>query len=58
MVETEVIDGLGEVAFGDEEERKSDNDDAEVGNEGAALYDKNLFAQELGDLEDDDVDFD
>lgn len=58
MVETDVIEGLGEVAFDDGEERKSDGDFDDVAGENAALYDKELFAQELGDLEDEDVDFD
>ena len=56
MVETEVIDGLGEVAF--DEEGKDAYDDTEAYTEGAALYDKSLFAQELGEMEDEDVDFD
>jgi len=34
-----------------------DDDDNEEAGEGA-LYDKDLFAHELGDVEDEDVDFD
>ena len=38
------------------EEEKVEDDD--VQQQEGALYDKNLFAEELGDLDDDDVDFD
>ena len=45
-----------------EEEKLEDGvdseEDAAGGAGGGALYDKDLFAQELGDLVDEDVDFD
>jgi len=39
------------------EEGKLGDDEEDPQQEGA-LYDKNLFAEELGDLDDDDIDFD
>ena len=45
-----------------EEEKQEDSPDSEEdaagGAESGALYDKDLFAHELGDLVDEDVDFD
>ena len=45
----------------EEEKQEDDQDGLADGEEAAgsgALYDKDLFAQELGDLVDEDVDFD
>ena len=39
----------------EEEKGEDDEDGAE---DAGALYDKALFAEELGDLEDEDIDFD
>ena len=51
-VEEDIVDGLGNIGI--EEEFKNNEEEPESG---AAFYDKDLFAQELGDL-DEDVDFD
>lgn len=51
----EVLDDNEEAKEGDEEFKYED--DAEPVQEGA-LYDKDLFAQELGEMDDDDIDFD
>ena len=53
--ETVEIEGLGEVNVNEIEEETKDEKDEEPADAGA-LYDKDLFANELGD--DEDVDFD
>ena len=41
-----------------EEAKIADDEPVDDAQQEGALYDKNLFAEELGDLDDDDIDFD